>query len=395
MKRFFLVLIYACFLLAGCVAQQTQLQVADQPAPVEGTTSQALSFNSDLFGEQPEIISVEEIFNLSDEQQKAFLRYFKSPIRQYTLPHERVSSYLQNITMDFGYQGETFTAHEALQSTSGNCLSLAILTTALAKLAAVELEYQLVDSVPVFESHDNIVYKGQHVRTKLSSSEMQVSEVTLAMKRKSVLIDYFPTEGTRFVSNISEDEYVAMYYNNLASEAIAREDYNAAFWLLKKVLELVPGDPGAINAMAVVHRRVGDLAKAEAIYQYGIEHLDDKVSVLRNYRILLEKQGRLDEVAQINRQLTVLDDHSPFDWLHAGHNAYSEGNYQEAVLLYRKAVKIAPYLHEGHAGMAKAYYMIGNRQRAEREFRNALENSQRPSTRSMYEAKLMVLSQSS
>ena len=212
--------------------------------------------------------------------------------------------------MDFGYQGETFTAQEALQNGSGNCLSLAILTTALAKLAGVETDYQLVDSAPVFESHGNIVYKGQHVRTKLYSPA-DVTTGSFLLRSSGLLIDYFPTEGTRFVSNISETQYIAMFYNNLASEAIAREDYNSAFWLLQKTLDLTPDDAGAINSMAVVYRRVGDLDKAEEIYQYGIRYLDDKISLLRNYRVLLEQQGRFDEVAQINRQLTVLDDPSP------------------------------------------------------------------------------------
>jgi Tfp pilus assembly protein PilF len=395
MKRIWPVLISACFLLAGCVSQQAQLQVAEKPAPVADDTRKALSFDSSRFGEPPEIISVEDIFGLTYEQEEAFLKYFESPIRQFTPPHELVSGYLQNITMDFGYQGQTFTAQEALQSASGNCLSLAILTTALAKLAGVETGYQLVDSAPVFESRGNIVYKGQHVRTKLYSPVSDVTTGSFLLRRNSLLVDYFPTEGTRFVRNITEAQYIAMFYNNLASEAIAREDYDAAFWLLLKTLELTPEAPGAINSMAVIHRRIGDLNKAEEIYQYGIAHLDDKISFLRNYRVLLEQQGRFDEVAQINRQLTALDDPSPFDWLHAGHNAYSEGNYQEAVLLYRKAAKIAPYLHESYAGLAKAYYMIGDRHRAEREFRNALEKSQRSSTRSMYEAKLMVLSQNS
>jgi tetratricopeptide (TPR) repeat protein len=213
--------------------------------------------------------------------------------------------------------------------------------------------------------------------------------------RNSLLIDYFPTRGTRFVANIGKAEYIAMYYNNLASEAIARGDLDTAFWLLRKTLELTPEAAGAINSMAVVHRRAGDLDKAEEIFEYGITHLHDKVSLLRNYRVLLEQQGRHDKVARINQALVQIDDPNPFDWLHAGHGAYSDGDFREAVLFYRKAAKIAPYLHESYAGMARAYYMIGDYDGAERAFRNALEKSQRLSTRSMYEAKLTALSRGS
>jgi Tfp pilus assembly protein PilF len=380
-----------CFLLAGCAAQQ--LQLAEHIEVPAHSVRYVLEFNETKFGEAPEIIGIEDVFRLSREQEADFLKYFHSPLRRNTPAHERVYTYLQDITMDFGYQGETLTAKEALQSSSGNCLSLAILTTALAKLANVDAAYQLVDSAPIYESHGDIVYKGQHVRTKLFSPGNQVTEGTFTLSRQGVLIDYFPTAGSRFISNITEKEYIAMYYNNLASEAIAREDYNTAFWLLQKTLQLTPDDAGAINSMAVVHRRAGDLEKAEEIYRYGIDYLADKISFLRNYRVLLEQQGRFNEVQQINRRLTALDDPSPFDWLHAGHGAFSEGNFQEAALFYRKAARIAPYLHESYAGLAKAYYMIGDREAAEREFKKALEYTQRPSTRSMYEAKLVALSQ--
>ena len=61
-------------------------------------------------------------------------------------------------------------------------------------------------------------------------------------------------------------------------------------------------------------------------------------------------------------------------------------------MYYRKAAAIARCLHESHAGMARAYYNIGNRKDAEGEFRKALANSRHPYTRTMYEAKLMALS---
>lgn len=385
-------LVTMCVLLAACGAQPVQLQLADHVTPPAVSVREVPVFGYARFGEPPDIISPEEIFRLSSEQQADFMAYFNRPTRRDTPAFERVYSYLQDITMDFHYQGETFTAEQALSNTSGNCLSLAILTTALAKLADVETGYQLVDTAPVFESHGNIVYKGQHVRTKLFPPVAEDTEGLFFVRRSGVLIDYFPTEGTRFVGNISENEYIAMFYNNLASEAIAREDYERAFWLLVKTLELTPDDPGALNSMAVIHRRVGDVEAAEQIYLYGIAYLDDKVSLLRNYRVLLEQQGRHDEVTDINRKLAQIEAPNPFDWMHAGHAAFSEGDFQDALRFYRKAAKIAPYLHESYAGMAKAYYMIGDHKGAEMAFQNAVERSQRLSTRSMYEAKLVALS---
>jgi len=379
-------------LVTGCAGPQhlSDAYIPETPVEIPG-----LEFEADLFGEQPDIIAVEDIYRLSESQRKSFQSYFNDPGRQDIPAHQRVYEYLESITMNFGYQGETFTAEEALRRSSGNCLSLAILTSALAELAGVEVGYQLVDSLPVFESQGNVVFKGQHVRTMLYSPEKNLEEEekahTLMLRRGGLLVDYFPRAGGRFVSNISEAEYQTMYYNNRASEAISKADYVTAFWLLRKALELTPEDAGAINSMAVVYRRAGNSDKSEEIYRYGINNLPNKLSLLRNYRVLLIEQERFTEVEEVNVTLAELDGISPFDWLHAGNDAYADGDFREAITFYQKAVEIAPYLHESYAGMAKAHYKLGNRVRAKRELLNAQKFSYRKSFQSLYQAKLTAL----
>lgn len=375
-------------LLAGCAGLEH--------SPRDNTTAvqnekPALSFESNLFGEPPDIIDVDDIYHLSAEQQEAFLTYFNHPARQGIPEHRRVYEYLESITMNFGYKGDTYAAAEALNNSSGNCLSLAILTTALAKLAGVETGYQLVDSAPVFESQGSVIFRGQHVRTKLLEPLKERMEWGLVVHRGGLLVDYFPSAGDRFVSNLSPAQYHAMYYNNLASEAISRNDYNYAFWLLRKVLELTPDNPGAINSMAILHRRAGDPGRSEEIYKYGITHLSSKATLLRNYRVLLMDQQRIEEAENINKRLAELKEPSPFDWLHAAQDAYDNGDFRDALAFYERAVEIAPYLHESYAGMAKAHYMLGNRVSARRELKNAQKFSQQKSVQLLYQAKLTAL----
>lgn len=368
-------------LLAGCAGIDHSQDLKPDPPLLE----------SHLFSESPGVSTVADIFSLSGKQQHDFLVYFNHPSIQNIPAHQRVYDYLEAITTDFTYHGETFTASSALNESSGNCLSLAILTTALAKLVGVETGYQLVDSTPVFESHGSIIYKGLHVRTKLFDPAWQPKEGFFTLRRPGLLVDYFPSDHDRFISNINETEYTAMYYNNLAGEAISREDYSEAYWLLRKSLGLTPDNASAINSMAIVYRRMGDVAKSEQIYQYGIRYLPNNISLLRNYRVLLNQQERFDEVKKINKTLAQLEDSSPFDWIHAGQSAYNSGEFKDAVFFYKKAVEIAPYLHESYAGMAKAYYQLGDRSGARRQLINARKFSNRQSIQSMYQAKLLAL----
>ena len=372
-----------CLCAAGCATPEMA---------VEDTQEYTFTLESDLFGDRPPIVSTAEIHTLSESHREAFERYFDDPKHRNQPPHKRVYDYLELVSADFNYLGETYTANEALDHSGGNCLALAILTTALARIAEVDIEYQLVDSEPVFESGVNHIRRSLHVRSMLYDPTWIPQENILILSRPGIKIDYFPSDFDRFIGNIDESEYFAMYYRNVAADAIEERDLSSAYWLLMEAIELAPASPESLNMLAIVFDRAGDKEKSEAIYRHGIEHAERRVSLLRNYSIFLRRQGRVKEAERVSRMLSDLDDPNPFDWIYAGHAAYGEGQYDRAVRMFNKSVEIAPYLHEGYFGLAKAHFQLGNLERSQRELERALGYATRPSTRTLYEAKLGALS---
>jgi len=370
-------------LLAACSVTEVNSNTGNSPA---------LDLKSDLFGERPKIISVSEIHELSDEQRLAFMRYFDSPKNQDRAVYERVSDYLQTVTSDFSYLGETYTASEALDNSAGNCLALAILTTALAKVANVGIAYQLTDSLPVFELRGDHIRRGQHVRSRLYDPQQKAKEGYLLLSPRGVTVDYFPSDFDRFIGNIDESEYFAMYYRNIAADAIEKKNLSKAYWLLIQSLELSPVSAESLNMLAIVNDRAGDKSKSEEIYRFGIQHAKRRVSLLRNYSIFLKRQGRSAEARKIDTKMAQLAEPNPFDWIYAGQEAYNDGEFKRALRLFNKSVQLAPYLHEGYFGLAKAHFRLGNLKNAEQELELALSHATRSSTRRMYEAKLATLS---
>jgi len=376
--------ILLAMLLAACATDQVS---------TPHTYQTSLSFDTRLFGERPNIVEDADLFELRESQELAFLDFFHDPAEQATLPHERIYDYLLLATSDFDYHSETRTASQALDSSSGNCLSLAILTTALANLANVEAGYQLIDSTPVFERRGNVVSKAIHVRSILYDPTWEPEQENVeAWKRPGIRFDYFPedTERARLIGNLSSAAYVAMYYSNVAGEAIATGDIDTAFWYLRESLEQEPENTIALNMLAIVYRRAGDEGMAEQIYKYGIDSLPENVSFLRNYRFLLNSQGRNAEAESISRSLAKLDDRNPFNWVNAGRSALADGEYREAIKYFKQALEFAPYLHEAYALMAIAHLRMGDKVRGERELKHALEYAQRQTTRSLYQAKLTM-----
>ena len=348
-----------------------------------------------LFGQQPDIIQGQDIFLLTEQQKQDFYKYFNDRKHGKTAPHQRLIEYFEHLTHYFNYRGETLTASQALSTGEGNCLSLAILTTAFAKLGSVEVGYQLIDSSPVFQNVGNTIEKGIHVRSKLYPVHSIDSK--LGLLGGGIMVDYFPTEvdTKRFLGNLSEKEFIASYYQNIASDYLQLGDYNNSYWYALKSFEYAPDSVNGANLMAVIFKRVGQTEKAERIYQYAINSDIKHLSLLKNYRQLLKEQNRLEEVEEITQRIARFDDPSPYSWLQLADTAYNDKELNEAKRYYKKAIEMAPYLQYGYLGLAKVYYLQGNYKSSKIMLENARDNNYSAINESIYDAKLLALQKQS
>ncbi|HEX5754828.1 MAG TPA: tetratricopeptide repeat protein, partial [Arenimonas sp.] len=183
----------------------------------------------------------------------------------------------------------------------------------------------------------------------------------------------------------------SMFYTNLAGEAMAENRYREAFWLLKAALEQDPAHVGALNSLAVLHRRTGNEATAEAIYRHALDRYGDTPNLLSNYRALLLMQGREAEVADLDRRLALLPIRNPFDLVELGNYAYFQGRHQEALDFYEQAQAEAPYLHEVYWRQAVVYHSLGKLERAEKLLMTAATTAARTSDKRLYQAKALSL----
>lgn len=342
------------------------------------------------FGPKPAIISPQEFHHINAAQAREFLRYFESPAQAQTPRYRRLANYIVQRVESFEYNADTLTAEQVLQTNSGNCLSLAIMTSALARIVGIEVSYQLMDDEPVFEFNASTVLKGVHVRSKLLNSEWSPAKDFLYVP-SGISIDYFPTGRARFISNMRKQDYYAMYYRNLAVESLQRQDFNAAYWMSMESLKYAPEHSDSLNMLAVINRRMGQTEAAEQVYLYAIAQAQDKLSLLKNYRLLLLSQNRLEEAGAIDQRLARMDDPSPFNWYHLARDSYEEGDYERAISYYRKALELAPYLHEASLGIALSNYALGRVGQADSAFLAAIENAGSNRSRQRYKEKLYAL----
>ena len=371
----FLLLYLLIALLASCASVETAITEADIDASPEFPN---------IFSGRPEMATLSEIHQLSPEQEHNFLSYFNDLANQFIDQHQRLADYLSS--NNFLYEYETYTASEALAYNRGNCMSLAVVTTALANLAKLEIDYELIDSSPIYRLSGSVANRGVHIRSLIYKPQTDDPS-----SRSGIKIDYFPAESGTFVGNVSDEEYVAMYYRNIAAQKLNEENYSDAYWYTLESMKYAPFNADAFNMMAITYKRVGELAKAEEIYVYGIEKSEDKLTLLKNYHLLLSSQGRTQEARAVNRRLATMDDPSPIHWFNVARNSYESSDYNSAIRYYSRALDIAPYLHEAYLGIAISYYQLGQFNRAERAFNMALTNVIDASTKALYQSKLNAL----
>ena len=373
-------------LLTGCSNIPGIKEVADSQRP--GLHAE----NTGSFAARPDIPTPTELHRLTDSQKRDFLAHMNNPALATLKPNLRMYRYLERQTDYFAYEDKTYNASQTLTLNSGNCMALAILTTALADLAGLEIDYQLMDDAPVYEFNGVDVKKGVHIRSRIYDPEFVNVEGTFMLTRPGINVDYFPTNRMRFISNLGRDEYLAMVYQNLAVEALDKNAFNDTYWLAMESLRYDPDYAAAINTLAVVNRRAGNVDVAEFIYQYGITHARDKLTLMKNYQIMLESSGRQREAENIKQRLETMPDPSPFHWYQVAKAAYEKGEYQEAIRYYNKALDLAPYLHEAFLGIAQANYKLGRLPGTRHALESALQEAQKVSMRNLYEAKLLALS---
>ncbi len=68
-------------------------------------------------------------------------------------------------------------------------------------------------------------------------------------------------------------------------------------------------------------------------------------------------------------------------------HAYQDKDFELAIVYYRKAAKMANYLHEPYAGIARAKHRLGKNKAAQNSMLKALANSHKEETTKRYQSK--------
>lgn len=285
----------------------------------------------------------------------------------------------------------TRTAAEAFEARSGNCLSLVIMSAALARQLGLPVQFHSVYSEAGWGRSGDLLVANGHVNLTLRNHygdgrvRFDVAE--------AMLIDFDPpSPGQRQYSRvIDEATLLAMFMNNRAAELLAAGQVDAAYWHARAAIESAPTFLAAHNTLAVIYLRRGASAQAERVLQQLLAAEPANAAALANLAHLYERQGRGPEAAALQQRLARLEPYPPYHFFQRGLEAMERRDYAQARTMFEKEIERAAYHHEFHFGLAMASFGLGDVKEAQRQLGLAMKASTRDTDRQLYAGKLEKL----
>lgn len=284
----------------------------------------------------------------------------------------------------------TKTASEAFATRSGNCLSLVVMTSALARELGVPVHYRRVDVEPSLSKSGELLVVSGHIDIVLGR---RLLDARTGRDQESIVVDFLPPAlGRRLrASEIAESTVVAMFANNRAAEALADGRIDAAYAWSAESLRHDPAFLPAVNTLGVVYLRGGHLAEAERAFAHVLERAPGDAKALANVAVTYERQGRDDEASRARARLAAVEPVAPFHFFALGLDAMRRGDARAARALFAREVAHLGSYHELHFWLAQADWQLGDVADAAAQLTQAIDASLTRAQQQLYGAKLAWL----
>ncbi len=365
-----------CAALCGCAS-------APPLAP------QAALLDDARFGPPQQRPGAAELFALSPDMERYLDQAIESQSRRKGPRRALYDALYSRGQLKLDYEASvTRNATQTFAERSGNCLSLVIMTAAIAKRMGLAVEYRSVLSDDSWSRSGDLYFASGHVNLVLGGKASDVA--TSYDANASMIIDFLPSKdvaGYR-TAPLEEKTIVAMYLNNRAAETLVHGELDAAYWWTRAALHHDPDFLSAYNTLGVIFRRHGDLAQAERAFAFAHQHDVDNLLFMQNLAGALDQLGRHAEAQDLHLRLASLQPHPPFHFFNLGLAAMQRHDYAVAARQFSRELERDPYYHEFHFWLARAYAGLGDAAGAGSQLALAIDTSITRSDHELYAAKL-------
>ena len=353
-------------------------------------------WRDELFGAKPREVNGEDLFAVSDEMRRYVRQDMADLIRRRGPVHGLLDALYDKSKLKLEYDAtQTRTAAGTFAARQGNCLSLVIMTGALARELGVEVHYQQVVTDTEWRRQNDLLVTAGHVNLRLNKALPGEPSRILGRNSSALIVDFLPgTElGRQFVTDIDERTVAAMFMNNRSAEALARGELNSAYWWAREAIAQDARFTPSYNTLAVVYQRSGLTLEAIRLLDQALLGSPQDAVALANQAGFLRGVGRQADAERIEARLKAIEPNPPYFYFNRGLVAMQAANYQEAREQFAKDLARQPYNPDFLFGMAASYLGEGDLPPAQEYLIKAREYGATQASRALYGAKIEKIEQ--
>jgi Tfp pilus assembly protein PilF len=286
----------------------------------------------------------------------------------------------------------TRNAAQAFEARSGNCMSLVLMSAALARHLGLEVEFRWVHGASQWQRDPELLLHSGHVSLVLAprlGSRRSGYDATAGLE-----VDFMPPPPSsleRHSSRLTEPQLRALFLNNRAAEHLRDGALNEAYRWARAAVLSAPDQAAGLNTLAVIHQRRGHASAAEAVWRHLLAADPKHTSSLANLAALLQNQGRLAEAQMLRQRLAAAEASPPFFALNQGIAAHQRGDHQQALRWLTREADTNGSPPELLFWLARVHFALGNHPAAQLAMAHAVAGAQTLPERQRYSAKLAWL----
>ena len=263
--------------------------------------------------------------------------------------------------------GHTTGAVETWKNQRGDCLSLTILVYSAARFLNIPAHMQEVRVPVAVDRHDGVDFINGHVNVFVRNYEgVVISGQNYGPG--ALVIDFEPEAGARRSGVwLTEDDILARFYNNRATEYLVQKDDARAYAYFRAAIDKAPDFAPVYANLAQLYMRRGLFIGAEQLLTHAIALGGTSYAPLRGMHQLLVAQGRTTEARYYVDLMAKRQDEDPYHWLGLGMTALRDGQYGSAIRVLERAAALTTGFEEIHYHLGLAYWRDGQREAARKQ----------------------------
>lgn len=309
----------------------------------------------DIWGTQPVELPQLELLALNDDMADYLAEYIAPELAGWDLV-----SRLQEILFSPDYLNiqyddtANFTAIETFSERRANCLSLMNLYIAMARHHDLSVSYQTVQVRPIWNRRGELVVVSEHINAigRVGASGRYILDFTpeVRLQRQTDTV-------------ISDEQALALYYNNLAVDYLVGEQLQQALEYFRYALTIDPDLAMVWNNLGSVWTRMEREDLAEYSYLKAAWLDRSSASAYNNLVRLYSQQGETEKADRYRRAVDSYNQRNPYYHYMLGNLAYEDGEYERAGQHFERAISRYDLEPDFYLALGMAYRKQGEEER--------------------------------